>query len=641
MCGIAGTISKRDCSAHVQQMVGSLHHRGPDDNGFERISCGETEVILGSTRLAILDLSAAGHMPMRDDASGNWIVYNGEIYNFKEIRAELVARGETFHSGTDTEVVLKAYRTWGDGCLMRFHGMFAFAIWDARERQLLLYRDGRGKKPLYFTQKIPGGGLCFASEVRTLLASGLVEPRLNHVALESFLYNGFIVGPHTIIQDVWSVMPGTVVVFDAAGRKVATRRWWKLPGQILRNRRNELVVEELRTMLDLAVAQRMVSDVPVGAFLSGGLDSSTIVALMARHKSDVRTFSITFDEADFDESAYSRWVAERFGTRHTEVRLTSRDFAKQFQDAVNSLDQPSFDGVNSYIVSRAARESGLTVALSGLGGDELFGGYPFFTPACRIARVAALTNMVPECVGETLGKLMARRGGMDIAGPTKLLEILAHDIGGLGHRVLAAYQATQLLFPTWSQDQLLRRSRAVHHTWMGLPGDFIDFILDESSGPVPDRVCAALMRLFLGERCLRDTDCTSMAVSLEVRAPLTDRRLIEAVWQVPAHIRCHGSPNKPFMWELVKPFLGGDYPVRGKQGFTFPFKKWLSEDGAAKEIVWNTLSDRPAADRLGFNPQFLKTVANNFHVNPATTPWSRVWSLYVIMNWCTRHRVEA
>jgi asparagine synthase (glutamine-hydrolysing) len=622
-------------------MVGSLHHRGPDDQGLERILCGESEVILGSTRLAILDLSSAGHMPMRDDASGNWVVYNGEVYNFAEIRAELVARGETFQSDTDTEVVLKAHRTWGDACLMRFQGMFAFAIWDARERQLLLYRDGRGKKPLYFTQKIPGGGLCFASEVRALLASGLVEPRLNQVALESFLYNGFVVGPHTIIQDVWSVMPGTVVVFDATGRKVVTRRWWKLPGQILRKRRNELVIDEIRSMLDLAVAQRMVSDVPVGAFLSGGLDSSTIVALMARHNSEVRTFSITFDEADFDESPYSHWVSKRFATRHTEVRLTSADFASQFQDAVNSLDQPSFDGVNSYIVSRAARESGLTVALSGLGGDELFGGYPFFAAACRMARVAVLTSMTPECVGTALRKLMARRGGMDIAGPAKLLEILAHGIGGLGRRVLAAYQATQLLFPTWSQDQLLGSGRAIHHTWLGLPREFIDFILDESAGPVPDRVCAALMRLFLGERCLRDTDCTSMAVSLEVRAPLTDRRLIEAVWQVPAHVRCHGSPNKPFMWELVKPFLGADYPVRRKQGFTFPFKKWLNEEGTAKDIVWNTLSDRSAADRLGFNPRFLKTVANNFHANPASTPWSRVWSIYVIMNWCTRHRVAA
>ena len=411
MCGIAGIIAPAERLSHgaVEKMVSRQRHRGPDDYGIETIAAGAGVCMLGSCRLAIIDLSPAGHMPMADHETGNWLVYNGEIYNFRDLRQELENSGERFYSGTDTEVILKAYRHWGSDCVQRFRGMFAFALWDHARQELFLVRDRLGKKPLYYYQNAATGIFLFASEVRALLASGLVERHLNPSALGAFLFNGFVVSPQTMIKDLRSLLPGYCMRVGCQGNIITMRRYWSLPTEDKIAPPNPQWQEEIRAELAQAVKLRLVSDVPLGAFLSGGLDSSAIVALMAQSAGEVRTFSITFDESAYDESPFSRWVAHRFGTVHSEIRLDKESFQSQWQDALLAMDQPTFDGINTYCVARAAKESGLTVALSGLGADELFGGYPFFRSIPWLFRMGLVTNALPQVLRRLIKDWLSRR----------------------------------------------------------------------------------------------------------------------------------------------------------------------------------------------------------------------------------------
>jgi asparagine synthase (glutamine-hydrolysing) len=398
MCGIAGYIgAETGAQPNVEAMVTCMRHRGPDDSGVKHFEAGGARVALGNVRLAIIDLSAAGHMPMPNLDTGNWITYNGEVYNFKDIRAELASEGMAFCSQTDTEVILKAYERWGPAFVSKLRGMFVFAIWDAHKRELFLARDRMGKKPLYYHQNRAARRLVFASEIRTLLASGAVERKLNPNALDVYLFNGHMISPETIIKDVYSVMPSHWMRVNEHGEILETQRYWLPPVETdgaAWARDKDAVLDEVRETLAEAVKIRLMSDVPLGAFLSGGLDSSTVVALMAKAASDVRTFSIIFDEGGFDESEYSNWVAKRFNTRHSAVRITQNDFVKLLPGALDAMDQPSYDGPNTFCVSKAAREDGMTVALSGAGGDEIFGGYHEFRVGLTFAKLhRALANV--------------------------------------------------------------------------------------------------------------------------------------------------------------------------------------------------------------------------------------------------------
>jgi asparagine synthase (glutamine-hydrolysing) len=445
MCGIAAVIGAGEAEPGVRAMVEAVRHRGPDDSGV--VQPAGRPLALGCARLAIIDLSPAGHMPMTDPATGNVIAYNGEVYNFRELRRDLEAEGERFRSGTDTEVLLRAYAIWGRDFVERLRGMFAFALWDAGRREVLLARDRLGEKPLYYA---PGPPLVAASEVRALLATGLVSRRLDPAALDSYLVNGFVVSPRTILRDVLSLLPGHLLAVAEDGRVLEERRYWRLPAPGAAAPAAEAAAR-LRSDLERSVTERLISDVPLGAFLSGGLDSTTVVALMTRAGGEVRTFSVTFEDPVYDESAHSRRAAERFRTRHTEVRLTRDEFEARMDAAVAALDQPSFDGMNTYFVSRAARESGLTVALSGTGADELFGGYPFFRQVERLERARRLWARTPGAGGAAAWASERLRR---VSGPAKVLDLLAADVPR-GLETLAAYQAVQTLFPDWSRRELL------------------------------------------------------------------------------------------------------------------------------------------------------------------------------------------
>lgn len=641
MCGIVGIVGPASPNGRdaLQQMLAAIHHRGPDDHGRLELLVGDNCVHLGNTRLAIVDLSPAGHQPMHDPVTGNWIIYNGEVYNFLELRRALEDLGIAFSTNTDTEVVLHAYRVWGAQFLSRLRGMFAFAIWDATRREVFLARDRLGKKPLYYSSQ-PSAGFLFASEVRALLASGLVRRRLDPSALDVYLANGFLISPLTLVSGVRSLLPGHCLRVASEGRILECSRYWTLPAPARLTRNGEFS-DLARSLLAESVDLRLISDVPLGAFLSGGLDSSIIVARMCRSHDRVRTFSVSFAERLFDESPYSRWVARKFSTDHSELRLTHRDFAELLPDALAALDQPSFDGLNTFCVARAARGTGLKVALSGLGADELFGGYPFF----NIIPLLGKTYYLPAPLSHAVARLLHATPHADsfwgLSGISKTEELFSSSIPRQSRELalLAAYQTAQALFPARIRSLLAPHSPKQNGS-LGIPAEFFRLLLEETAGESPVGVVSRLaLRLFLGERCLRDTDSMSMAVSLEVRAPFTDHQFVSTLLGHPAADRCRGIPDKPYLQKLTRPLLGDDFPVRRKQGFIFPFPLWLREPALLRELE-SAATHTPSCNAIGLDSAAVAGIFTGFRRNPRRIPWSRVWALTVLVDWCRRHQVS-
>jgi asparagine synthase (glutamine-hydrolysing) len=385
----------------LERATQSLAHRGPDDHGtvILRESAPEPlELGLGNRRLAILDLSPLGHQPMQDPATGNWLVHNGEIYNFREVRSRLEQEGVRFVTQSDTEVILKAYARWGDDCVAQFRGMFAFGLWDAKRHRLLIARDPMGIKPLYYSQT--DRHFLFASELRTLLQTDLIPRNLNHSGLLNYLAFGSVYEPDTVIDGVFALPPGHVLTWE--GGRVCVRQYWDLgaekigtaPGSSNGHRATDK--SQIEALLDESVRMQLVSDVPVGVFLSGGIDSSSLVAILSRAGVRASTFSIVFREADFSEAEHSRAVASLFKTDHHELPVSQEDALGAIPDALRAMDQPTIDGVNTFLVSQRTRAAGVKVALSGLGGDEIFGGYGSFHAVPRMERYGSSGRMCPE-----------------------------------------------------------------------------------------------------------------------------------------------------------------------------------------------------------------------------------------------------
>ncbi|MDE3083749.1 MAG: asparagine synthase (glutamine-hydrolyzing), partial [Verrucomicrobiota bacterium] len=377
MCGIAGYIDSQiapaERKAAVTRMCGVMQHRGPDDEGFINVGAAS----LGIRRLAIFD-PANGHQPMATPDGRYHLVFNGAVYNHRELRTQLAAAGFAFRTNCDTEVLLAAFARWGEDCLPRLRGMFAFAIWDATERKLFLARDAFGIKPLYIFRE--GPRLLFASELNALLASDAVPAEIDPQAVSDYLAWFAVPAPRTIWRDIINLRPGECATFRDG--QFMPRAWWtfqKIPKEIQACATYSEFIQELRTRLDDTIRAHLLADVPVGAFLSGGIDSSIVVGLMQRlGSSRLKTFSIGFGEAGYSEATFAEQAANYFGTDHQTSVLTGAQVAADLGRILSALDQPTGDGVNTYYVSRAARAGGVTVALSGLGGDELFGGYPSF-----------------------------------------------------------------------------------------------------------------------------------------------------------------------------------------------------------------------------------------------------------------------
>ena len=405
MCGIAGLLGVPPhlAEAAAPRMLAAMRHRGPDDSDvaiIHHIRGHHPPAVLLHTRLAILDLTSAGHQPMADrpmdpSESANWIVFNGEVFNFLDLRAELEKAGRSCHTRCDTETILHAYRLWGASCVERFRGMFSWCLLDTKQGTAWFCRDRLGIKPLYLARP-RCGGLLFASEVRTLLAAGpaLVPPRVNASAVESFLAQGAVCGLESIVEGVELLAPGEWLQTDWSGKSQNTRKYWQAPfiphGEkparsqptLLRAR----VVTRMADTLRDAVKLRLIADVPLGLFLSGGIDSGALATVATEVNGPVRTITVGFDQPEFDETEAAESVAKILRTEHVSLRLTGHDLLDDLPGALAAVDQPTVDGFNTYFVSRATRRAGLKVALSGLGGDELFGGYASFRDVPRAVR---------------------------------------------------------------------------------------------------------------------------------------------------------------------------------------------------------------------------------------------------------------
>lgn len=640
MCGIAGAIGWIDDSIvnAVHDMSAAQAHRGPDDCGRWQSSDHGAGACFGFRRLAILDLSPGGHQPMIDDARGNVIIFNGEIYNFHELRRELQNLGERFHSTGDTEVLLKGYGRWGSDVVRRVRGMFALAIWDAQRRAVFIARDRVGIKPLYFTRIARNGRdvLLLASELRALMATGLCERRINAAALSTYIWNGFVFGPETIIDGVHMLPAGHYAMIDPDRAAVQPQRYWELP----RAAPQADGYERLEDALTTAAGQHLLSDAPLGVFLSGGVDSSAITAMAARNGGgNIRTFNVSFDESEFDESRYARRVAEELGTQHTEIRLTQQQFRDHLPEALASIDQPTFDAINTYFVSRAAREAGMTVALAGTGGDELFGGYKSFRDNPRAARFCRALAVLPRSVRSAAARAclgLLHRHDDEMPSQTrwgKLADLL--DTGGRAYEV---HQISYSLFTREFMNQLLRDG--VHpEVVAGLPRSRAEEFASIANGHLDLHAMSMLeLTCYVGERLLRDTDCTSMAVSLEVRVPLLDHEVIEAAAGLDWRRRFLPLGSKPPLRAIALRGLDQTIFNRPKSGFVLPIERWCRSQ--LQDELNAVFSDRGALEAIGVNPQAALRVWRAFERGSPGVYWSRVWSLFVLAKWCRMHRVR-
>jgi len=644
MCGVAGAIGVINpaVKAAVQRMSFAQKHRGPDDNGYWQSQAEPTfsGACFAFRRLAIIDLSVDGHQPMVDHESGHVIEFNGEIYNFQELRQELEELGVRFRSKSDTEVLLKGYRQWGLEVLRRLRGMYAFAIWDAVQRRVIIARDRLGIKPLYVCNIDQPGDqstLLFASELRSLLDSGLIQRRLNPDALQSFLWNGFVVGPDTMIEGVRLLPAGCVAIVDPANGRCELQRYWQLPKESSEIRGIDRLREELRT----SIQQHLLSDVPLGVFLSGGVDSSAMTALavdVVGAGEGVQTFNISFDEAKFDESQHARAVADALGTRHHDIRVTERHFKDHLSDALHSLDQPTFDAINTYFVSRAVREAGITVALAGTGGDEIFGGYRSFIDVPKAARTAARLSRTPERLLRAAAGGFARvKLGRFGETPPQTRWGKLGDILATRGRLVDVYQVSYGLFTQEVHAALLGDHEASLR--YGLPRGRAHELSAMIADASPLHAMSTLeLSNYIGERLLRDTDTASMAVSLEVRVPLLDHVVVEAAAAVNAADRFHPLGRKLLLRRLAMPNLDPALFDRPKSGFVLPIEAWCRQ--MLKAEVAAMLADRDLCASVGLDHEAVGRLWRSFEAGAPGMYWSRVWAIFVLLWWCREHRVS-
>lgn len=606
-----------DCA----RALASMSHRGPDGAGTWRspsldASSGPSPAcLLGHTRLSIIDLSESAAQPMRTDDGRYVLVYNGEVYNFAEIRRELEDLGERFASSGDSEVVLKACARWGEGAVERFRGMFALGFWDEHERTLLLARDRLGVKPLYVVSRPQG--LAFASEVRTLLASGAAGRILSARGLRGYLRFGAVQEPDTLVEGVRSLEPGTTLSYD--GREAREKRFWRLPGGPPIAVPRAEAVSEIRRRLHESARLHLVSDVPFGVFLSGGGDSSALAAIASAEASrPVHTFTVVFDEAAYSEERHAEEIAKRFGCIHHAVKVTGAEATECLDEALRSQDQPSGDGLNTWLVSRAARREGLSMALSGLGGDEVFAGYPSFRRFRQLVKMSAAGAFVPQALLSVLAGRAAQPG----ASHRVRKGVEAVRAGGDPDGVYAALRCH------FTDAQIARLLTEPALRSFGMTGG------REAAPASTDDVVNHLSRLelagYVRNTLLRDTDAMSMASSLEVRVPLLDHELVEYVLSLPGGMKLEGEGNKPLLFEAV-PELPREVGRRPKMGFVLPIERWFR--GAMKLRLQESLVGLSGTARAILRREPMTDLWRAFLEGDTTLSASRVFALASLSAW--------
>lgn len=620
MCGIAGILYFNDNAVEqpvLSKMNRAMSHRGPDAEG---IYC-DRQIGLCHRRLSIIDLSSSANQPFTDNSGRFVLAFNGEIYNYREVRSRL--KEYDFITSGDTETLIAAYAQWGTGCLQYIKGMFAFAVWDKQEKELCLVRDRMGVKPLYYY--IDEEKFIFASEIRAILATGLVSKKLNQQAIYEYLSYQSVSFPFSVIEGIQQLEAGSFMKIKHG--KAQVKKYWNCWDNEARYNYTDAksIKNEIHNLLARSIQRRLVSDVPVGAFLSGGIDSSVVVGLMAE-AGGVRpsTFNISFSEKEFDESVYAEMVAKKFNTDHTRIQLSPEVMLYDLEDGLSALDTPSGDGINTYIVSKAIKNAGIAVALSGVGGDELFAGYPIFEQFRNIhakEKVWNNTFHLRKLIASFIpGKLSNKSSRL-----RQLLRTPKADIEYI-YPLLR-----QLITP----EQIKGMTNLSNDYNTALSGTLKKYREQLHELPVLSQVSAAEYLGYTQHTLLKDTDQMSMAVALEVREPFFDTDLVQYVSGIPDKYKQPVYP-KSLLVESVKPLLPDEIVFRKKQGFVFPWKKWLrNELQTFCTAHINRLGQRPFAQGdalLKYWKQFLN--------GDESIRWMDIWVFVVLEYWLEKNGVE-
>lgn len=628
MCGIAGFVdlkhrlARNEAAAVLERMCQVIVHRGPDDQGTMQTDDG---VYLGMRRLSIIDL-AGGHQPISNEDGLVSIVFNGEIYNYRELQPELYSRGHSFQTQSDTEVIVHSYEEFGPDCVSRLRGMFAFAIWDAKRQSLFIARDRVGKKPLYYTLT-EQGVFVFGSELKSLLQHPAVRQEVSPHAIDSYLTCGYVPDPLSILRGIRKLPPGHHLTF--ANGRVEVTCYWDFKYEPVKNgtsRRLEDYLDELRSLLAESVRLRLISDVPLGAFLSGGVDSSTIVGLMARELSQpVKTFSIGFHEDSYNELKYARVAAEHFGTDHHEFVVTP-DLCEIVDDLAWFLDEPFADSsaIPTYMVSRLARQY-VTVVLSGDGGDELFAGYTRYVVDRRRSGFAAL----PRFVRRGLMAPLSRHLPHGARGRNYLHNVALDSLDRYLDSISIFTELNKpLLYTDAFREQLNRNG---DEDELAVP--FRDYAARVKTGEELDAMLYIDSKTYLPGDILTKVDRMSMAASLEARVPLLDHKLIEFVNSIPAHLKLNGLETKHIFKRAVRDFVPAEILDRPKQGFGVPVQEWINRQ--LRERIHETLTEQRTRERGYIEPAYVQLLLDE-HERGRRDHSTQLWALFMLELW---HRV--
>ncbi len=628
MCGINGFIStqhsQQDREAIVRKMNDRLKHRGPNNDGV----FSDKNITLGHRRLSIIDLSESANQPFFSQDNKLVIVFNGEIYNYRELKLELqrAAQGSGhttyfFKTNSDTEVILAAYLRWGNQCLNYLNGMFAFAIYNTETGNVFAARDRMGVKPFYYhyTESI----FVFSSEVRPIINSGIKTFKLNSDLISEYLQYQTVHAPNTIVKGIKQLLPGHYLEYT--NNKATITEYWK-PERFIQQK-NELSYTEncnkVFELLSASVQRRLVSDVPFGAFLSGGIDSSIVVALMSKVSNEkINTFNISFDESEFSESKYAQIIAKKYDTQHHEIKLTPDDFLKDLPNALNAMDHPSGDGPNTYIVSKATKNAGITMALSGIGGDELFAGYENFKRLKELQE-KWLLKVIPGIALKIGGSLIKKKKRS--IGNEKIAEILNLD----DHALKNIYPLSRSVFTNKELNTLVKQNNASQTVAAIASAIKID------DKKILSAISCMEIKTYLQNVLLRDTDQMSMAVALEVREPFLDHHLVEFALGINDEQKYPSTPKKMLV-DSMGDLLPSEIVNRPKMGFTLPWQHWLKNE--LKSFCENNITKLEAKGIL--KPNAAKNLWDRFLNDDPLVTWSRVWHLVVLNDWIDKNTID-
>jgi asparagine synthase (glutamine-hydrolysing) len=633
MCGIAGIVDSNPSRVQTSLtvMTAAQAHRGPDDQGITVQRFGTGYLGMGHRRLSILDLSSAGHQPMVHSHSGSSLIFNGEIYNFRELRCELEREGESFLSGSDTEVLLAGLVRHGESFLNRLEGMFALAFNDIPRQRLLLARDPVGIKPLYVA--LVGTSILFASEIRAILASGLVPPTIDRRGAAGLLAYGAVQQPLTLFQNISSLPPGHWQAFqpDGSGAAIACvpRKYWSYPS-LRRDVGHNQAIEAVRDTLDLAVRDHLISDVPVGLFLSSGIDSTILAALAGKHCAQLQSFTVGFvDQANLSEHEAAAETARLFGLRHTSVELTPKEAETGTYAWLASMDQPSMDGLNVYVISQAVRRYGIKVALSGLGADEIFGGYPSFRDVPRLHQWLRYLHHFSPGVRRSVAHLLT-------IGRHEVFRHKLMDILGSSGKLKSIYLRRRRLLSDGQLSHL-----GINAAALDLTRDYLIPATDGDEFCEGDDPIRALgeyeSTYYQGNMLLRDSDANGMAHGLEIRVPYLDRRLLDLVHALPGSIRLpRRAPGKYLLREAFKPVLRPALQRQKKRGFVLPIKQWMM--GNLRD--WCEDSLRGWKDLGWLDPKIVDNIWQRFLKEPDGSQWTRPFMLCTLGHYLSQTKAS-